>query len=108
MKIYKATAFPKEYRGGAFIAFHGVWNPAGPRGGYNVVFQPLADGKASGGFVVFADGFAGKYKERERAKHRPSGLAVGADGALYISDDKAGRIWRVSYGASSTTQMNVR
>lgn len=101
MKIYKAPAFPKEYRGGAFIAFHGSWNPAGPRGGYNVVFQPLADGSASGKFRVFADGFAGKYKERTRAEHRPSGLAVGPDGALYISDDKAGRIWRITYNGSS-------
>lgn len=101
MKIYKASAFPKDYHGGAFIAFHGSWNPAGPRGGYNVVFQPLADGRPSGKFAVFADGFAGKYKERMRAEHRPSGLAVGPDGALYISDDKGGRIWRISYKGGS-------
>lgn len=101
MKIYKASAFPQEYRGGAFIAFHGSWNPAGPNGGYNVVFQPLADGRASGKFRVFADGFAGKYKERTRAEHRPSGLAIAPDGALYVSDDKAGRIWRITYSGGS-------
>jgi glucose/arabinose dehydrogenase len=97
LKIYKASAFPSSYRDGAFIAFHGSWNPAGPRGGYNVVFQPLVKGKPSGPFFVFADGFAGRYKEPERATHRPSGLAVAPDGALFISDDKAGRIWRVTY-----------
>src|SRR4029453_18844480 len=42
-------------------------------------------------------GFAGRYKEPGRAAHRPSGLAVAPDGALFISDDKAGRIWRVAY-----------
>ena len=61
------------------------------------MFQPLADGKPSGNFVFFADGFAGRYKEPGRALHCPSGLAVGPDGALYITDDKAGRIWRVTF-----------
>jgi glucose/arabinose dehydrogenase/cytochrome c553 len=98
LKIYKGTQFPAPYRGGAFIAFHGSWNRApGPQGGYNVVFQPLADGKPSGAYVVFADGFAGAHKDPGRAAHRPSGLAVGPDGALYVSDDKAGRIWRITY-----------
>src|SRR5262249_47509133 len=54
-------------------------------------------GAAAGGYVVFADGFAGRYKDPGRAAHRPSGLAVAPDGALFISDDKAGRIWRVTY-----------
>ena len=98
LKIYKGSQFPKVYQGGAFIAFHGSWNRApGPQGGYNVVFQPLADGKTSGDYVVFADGFAGPKKEPGGAVHRPSGVAVGPDGALYITDDKAGRIWRVTY-----------
>jgi mono/diheme cytochrome c family protein len=62
-----------------------------------VVFQPLKDGKAAGPFVVFADGFAGAVKEPGQAAFRPSGLAKGPDGALYISDDWHGRIWRVTY-----------
>ena len=57
----------------------------------------MSDGKSSGDYIVFADGFAGKYKDPGRAAYRPSGLAVGPDGALYITDDKAGRIWRVTY-----------
>ncbi len=98
LKIYKGTQFPKAYRGGAFIAFHGSWNRApGPQGGYNVVFQPLAGGKPAGDFIIFADGFAGRLKEPGRAPHRPSGLAIGPDGALYVSDDVKGRIWRITF-----------
>jgi glucose/arabinose dehydrogenase/mono/diheme cytochrome c family protein len=98
LKIYNGTEFPAAYRDGAFIAFHGSWNRApGPQGGYNVVFQPLADGKASGPHVVFAEGFAGPVKEPGRAAYRPSGLAVGPDGSLYITDDVRGRIWRVTF-----------
>ncbi len=98
MLIYKGAQFPRAYRDGAFIAFHGSWNRApAPQGGYNVVFQPLADGRASGPFVVFADGFAGAYMDPGRAAHRPTGLAVAPDGSLYIADDKGGRIWRVAY-----------
>ncbi len=98
MLIYHGSQFPAAYRDGAFIAFHGSWNRApGPQGGYNVVFQPLVDGRASGPFVVFADGFAGAIKEPGGAAHRPTGLAVGLDGSLYIADDQGGRIWRVTY-----------
>ncbi len=98
MLIYQGAQFPAAYRNGAFLAFHGSWNRApGPQGGYNVVFQPLAEGKASGPFVVFADGFAGPNKQPGRAAHRPTGLAVGPDGALFISDDAGGRVWRVTF-----------
>jgi glucose/arabinose dehydrogenase/mono/diheme cytochrome c family protein len=101
LALYNRTQFPTAYQGGAFIAFHGSWNRAPfPQGGYNVVFQPLADGKASGPYVVFADGFAGAIEEPGQAAHRPSGLAIGPDGALYISDDRRGRIWRVTYRGS--------
>jgi glucose/arabinose dehydrogenase/mono/diheme cytochrome c family protein len=108
MKIYKGTQFPAPYRGGAFIAFHGSWNRApGPQGGYNVVFQPLADGKASGPYVVFADGFAGAIKDPGRAAYRPSGNAIGPDGSLYVSDDMHGRIWRITYGGTGIAQIEA-
>jgi glucose/arabinose dehydrogenase/mono/diheme cytochrome c family protein len=107
MQIYNGTQFPEPYRGGAFIAFRGSWNRApGPQGGYNVVFQPLADGKVSGPYIVFADGFAGALKDPGRAAHRPSGIAVGPDGALYVSDDMHGRIWRITFtGGSDVTKI---
>jgi glucose/arabinose dehydrogenase/mono/diheme cytochrome c family protein len=93
--------WPLAYREGVFIAFHGSWNRApAPQAGYNVIFQPLQDGKASGKFVVFADGFAGAVKEPGESVFRPTGLAIGPDGALYISEDKRGRIWRVTYHGS--------
>ncbi|HXW72432.1 MAG TPA: PQQ-dependent sugar dehydrogenase [Methylocella sp.] len=98
MLIYKGTLFSPPYRGGAFIAFHGSWNRApGPQGGYNVVFQPLANGKPDGPFIIFADGFAGPVKEPGEALARPSGLAVGPDGSLYVSEDVRGRVWRITY-----------
>jgi glucose/arabinose dehydrogenase/mono/diheme cytochrome c family protein len=104
--IYLGKAFPAAYQGGAFVAFHGSWNrvPA-PQGGYNVVYQPMKDGKASGDFIVFADGFAGAVKEPGRAAFRPTGLAMGPDGALYISDDRHGRIWRVTYHGDANAKI---
>jgi glucose/arabinose dehydrogenase len=96
--FYTGNQFPAKYRSGAFIAFHGSWNRApGPQGGYQVVFQPLSSGKASGSYEPFANGFAGGVMQPDAAKHRPVGLAQGPDGALYITDDKAGRVWKVVY-----------
>ncbi len=98
LTIYKADLFPKAYKGAAFIAFHGSWNRApGPQGGYNVIVQPMEGGQPSGPWQVFADGFAGPDRNPGQARHRPSGLAVGLKGELYISDDTAGTIWRVTY-----------
>jgi hypothetical protein len=98
LQIYNGQQFPAPYRGGAFIAFHGSWNRApSPQAGYNVAFQPLAAGKASGDYIVFADGFAGPEKAPGRADFRPTGLALAPDGALFVSDDVRGRIWRITY-----------
>jgi glucose/arabinose dehydrogenase len=97
---YAATGFPAEYRGGAFIAFHGSWNRAPePQGGYNVVLQPFANGKPAGDFTVFADGFAGPDKQPNTAQYRPVGVAVSPDGALYVTDDQTGTVWKVVYRA---------
>jgi glucose/arabinose dehydrogenase/mono/diheme cytochrome c family protein len=98
MVHYDQKQFPDRYRNGVFIAFHGSWDRAPyPQQGYNVVFQPLDDDHATAQCEIFADGFAGAVKSPEKAEHRPSGLAVGPDGALYISDDVRGRVYRITY-----------
>jgi glucose/arabinose dehydrogenase/mono/diheme cytochrome c family protein len=95
---YDQKQFPARYRNGLLVAFHGSWNRAPyPQGGYNVVFQPMLNGHASGNCEIFADGFAGKDRSPAGALYRPSGLAVAPDGALFISDDQKGRIYRVTY-----------
>lgn len=102
MVRYDQSQFPSHYRSGVFIAFHGSWNRAPyAQGGYNVVFQPLSGDRASGNCEVFADGFAGAVKSPDKAAHRPTGLAVGPDGSLYVSDDVRGRIYRVAYRGPS-------
>ena len=96
--IYTGKSFPAHYHDGVFIAFHGSWDRAPyPQGGYNVVFQALPAEGPAGRCEIFADGFAGAIKEPGGAEHRPTGLAVGVDGSLYISDDQRGRIYRVTY-----------
>jgi glucose/arabinose dehydrogenase/mono/diheme cytochrome c family protein len=98
MARYDAQEFPARYRNGVFIAFHGSWNRAPyPQGGYNVVFQALEGDHASGRCEIFADGFAGPVESPDHAEHRPSGVAVGPDGSLYVSDDVRGRIYRIVY-----------
>ena len=92
------TMFPEKYKNGAFIAFHGSWNRSPePQEGYYVVFVPFKDGLPSGKWEVFADNFAGPGKAQGKADFRPTGLAQGPDGALYISDDQKGNIWKVTY-----------
>ena len=100
--FYQGDMFPEKYQRGAFIAFHGSWNRAPlPQQGYMVAFVPFGeDGSPSGEFERFADQFAGSGEVIETpngAEYRPTGLAIGPDGSLYISDDTTGRIWRVFY-----------
>ncbi|HRI80312.1 MAG TPA: PQQ-dependent sugar dehydrogenase, partial [Cyclobacteriaceae bacterium] len=98
--IYKGNLFPEKYKGGAFIAFHGSWNRLGhAQQGYKVVFVPMKDGKPSGQWEVFADGFIGQpaITNPGNAFFRPCGLSEGPDGSLYISDSQHGRIWRITY-----------
>ena len=102
--FYQGTQFPPRYRGGTFIAFHGGWYRRPPENGFNVVFVPFTDGKPAGRFEIFADGFAGSRKRPDRAFHRPVGLAEAPDGALFVSDDAGGRIWRITHSASGHKQ----
>ena len=101
MVFYEREQFPLHYRHGAFIATHGsrfAPSASTPLPGYNVVFIPFADGKPTAGYERFAEGFAGDgVPLPEAAQHRPVGVAVGPDGALFISDDQGGQVWRVVY-----------
>jgi len=99
MVFYTGTQFPVEYRGGVFVAFHGSWNRAPePQAGYNVTFAPYTPtGTPAGTHQVFADGFSGGKLDPRGAAHRPTGVAVGPDGSLYVTDDKGGRIYRIIY-----------
>ena len=101
--FYTGTMFPAKYRNGAFIAFHGSWNRAPePQKGYFVAFVPFKNGKPSGEWEIFADNFAGKenIEAPGQAEHRPCGLAQGPDGALYVSDDVKGTIYKITYKAN--------
>lgn len=98
--FYTADQFPAKYKNGAFIAFHGSWNRAPlPQKGYNVAFVPFENGKPSGDYEIFADGFKGAdtLKSPGNAKYRPVGAAIGPDGALYVSESQRGKIWRITY-----------
>jgi glucose/arabinose dehydrogenase len=87
------TAFPAAYHG-LFIAFHGSWNRTIPTGD-KIVYVPLdAKGKVAGPAQDFLIG----WQVNGRDSARPVGLAFGPDGALYISDDATGSIFRVAYG----------
>lgn len=101
--FYHADAFPKAYRGGAFIAFHGSWNRSPePQAGFRVIYQPFENGRPSANYQTFAGptGFTGEEIVRSpaNADHRPAGLAVGPKGALYVSDDQGSTIYRITYG----------
>lgn len=98
--FYTGAMFPEKYKNGAFIAFHGSWNRSPePQAGYFVVFQPFKNGKPDGEWEVFADGFSGSPDSTAsgHAVHRPCGLAQGPDGALYVTDDNKGTIFKITY-----------
>jgi len=99
LHFYTGEQFPERYRGGVFVAFHGSWNRAPlPQAGYQVVFVPFAgDEPSSGEWEEFATGFREADQGPRTADHRPTGLAEGPDGSLYVTDDQAGTIWRIRY-----------
>lgn len=94
--FYDSDQFPASYRGDAFVALHGSWNAAKPRG-YMVVRVPFKDGRPAGHYEAFATGFWAEGIRRAKVWGRPAGLAVAKDGSLLIADDVGGAIWRVSY-----------
>ncbi|HEX8711476.1 MAG TPA: c-type cytochrome, partial [Terracidiphilus sp.] len=107
MTFYDKTQFPDSYRGGLFIAFHGSWDRAPyAQGGYNIVYQALTSSGTAGACQVFADGFAGGQVSPGEAEHRPSGVAVGPDGSLYVADDVRGRIYKITYKGNAEDAAN--
>lgn len=87
-----AKPFPADYTGNAFIALHGSWNRS-VRTGSKVVRVRFEDGKPVGGYEDFMTGFV---IDDKRVSGRPVAIAVGPDGALYVSDDAGDKIWRIS------------
>lgn len=104
--FYQGSQFPARYHQGAFIAFHGSTNRTPyPQSGYFVGFVPFEEGKPTGEWEVFADGFArvDTIVNVSDAVFRPMGLAEGPDGSLYISDTEHGAIWRIRYTEDAAT-----
>lgn len=91
--FHTGEGFPKRYQGAAFVALHGSWNRS-RKIGYEVValhFRP--DGS------VEEEKFATGFEIDEEVYGRPVDVAVGPDGALYVSDDYTGSVYRIAYGA---------
>lgn len=91
MRFYTGGMFPEKYRKGIFIAEHGSWNRS-RKIGYRVMFVPLVNGRPAT-YEVFAEG----WLQGESAWGRPVDVLVAPDGALLVSDDAAGAIYRISY-----------
>jgi mono/diheme cytochrome c family protein len=91
--FYTDRAFPARYREAAFVPLHGSWNRS-TKVGYSVVALFFgADGN------ITEEDFATGFEVDEDVSGRPVDVAVGPDGALYVSDDYAGAIYRIAYGA---------
>lgn len=94
--FYTGNQFPAEYRGGAFLAFHGSWNRS-HRDGYEVAFVPFKNGQPTADAQDFVTGWMLSPTEKD-VWGRPVAVLQINDGSLLISDDGAKKIWRVSYG----------
>jgi len=91
--FYDGAQFPAGYRGDAFVALHGSWNRA-KRTGYKVVRLRFKDGAPTGEYEDFLTGFVA---DDACVWGRPVDVAVAHDGALLVTDDAGGAIWRVAY-----------
>ncbi len=93
LTFYQGSNFPAEYRGEAFAAEHGSWNRS-KRTGYKVIRIRLKDGVPTGEYEDFVTGFV---VDDSKVWGRPVGVAVAQDGALLVSEDGNGTIWRISH-----------
>ncbi len=92
LRFYSGTQFPPEYRGAMFVSLHGS-STIPEKIGYKVVRIVMKDGRPAG-----LEDFATGWLKGDVVSGRPAGLMTGADGALYISDDNKGFVYRVTYG----------
>lgn len=99
--FYTGNQFPAEYRGGAFLAFHGSWNRS-KRVGYSVAFLPFRNGRPSGELKDFVTGWL-ISPDSPNVWGRPVAVLELRDGSLLVADDGGNKIWRVTYGANRTT-----
>jgi glucose/arabinose dehydrogenase len=93
LAFYTGNAFPAEYRGDAFAAEHGSWNRS-KRTGYKVIRIRMKDGAPTGIYEDFVTGFVVNDSD---VWGRPVGVAVTRDGALLVSEDGNGTIWRITH-----------
>lgn len=93
--FYTGKMFPKEYQGDMFVALHGSGNRS-KRTGYNIVRVKFKNGKPVGSYEPFVSGWMFGEDMRE-VWGRPTGVAQGKDGSLFIAEDGGSRIFRVSY-----------
>ena len=91
LRFYTGSMFPADYKKGVFIAEHGSWNRS-RKIGYRITFVDVS-GTSASGYRVFAEG----WKQGEDAWGRPVDVETGPDGALYVSDDKADAVYRITY-----------
>jgi glucose/arabinose dehydrogenase len=91
--FYNGKMFPLEYRGDGFAAEHGSWNRS-RRTGYKVIRIRLKNGSPTGEYQDFLTGFVANDSE---VWGRPVGVAAAHDGALLVSEDANGTIWRITY-----------
>lgn len=91
MTFLDKSTFPTEYRNDALVALHGSWNRRQPSG-YKVVRVHFEHGKP-----VRTSDFITGWLAPDGAWGRPVDVIVGPDGAVYVSDDRAGLVYRISY-----------
>jgi len=91
--FYDQTTFPAEYQGNAFVALHGSHSRP-DRTGYKVVRVPMKNGNPTGEYIDFMTGF---FVDNENVWGRPAGVAVTQDGALLVSEDGNGTVFKVMY-----------